>query len=543
MRWRLIFQFFMMLGLFAFVIGARSQGEVYAEAFGQANLRAHDYIEAAKVGEIVAGQRYPVLGRSARYPWLLLGDAQTGAPLGWVYRELVRVEGDLANVPYSEHIVREPAAISPDQTSTPTSRTAVNGTARGEINLRAGPGVGYPRLGVARAGERYEILATHAQYPWLRIASPDLPDGSAWVAEGLLDIEGNLATLPRETPLTYATPALTATPVVVRAPAEAPPLSPAMKALGENIWSLFLAAGFDFLTEPVGALYLYDLRRGAALQFGEQIAFSGTSLTKIAILIELYRQLDFPPSQELALLVANTMICSDNRATNELLRIVGRGDELAGALQVTATMRTLGLTKSFMSAPYAIPGEVTIPIPALPIDTIADQERNQPDPYNQATVDELGQLLRGMYDCARDETGILNDAFPGKIRASECRSMLHVMGANHVDSLLKSGVPAGITVAHKHGWVADTHGNAALFFTPGGDYALVMLLYKPQRLDFLSESLPLFAEVSRVVYNAFNPVALLAEARPGYIPPLSECDFVASPLLWDIQAANSGFPP
>ena len=541
MRGRRIIGFFILLGLFAFAIGTQSQGEVYAEALGQANLRAHDYVEADKVGEIAAGQRHPVLGRSARYPWLLLGDAETGAPLGWVYRDLVRIDGDLASVPYSKHILREETTTS--QTSTPTSQTAVSGIVRGEINLRAGPGVSYPRLGVARAGERYEILATHAQYPWLRIATPDLPGGSAWVADGLLDIEGNLAILPRETQLTYATPALTATPVVVRAPLEAPPLSPAMKALGESLWSLFLAAGFDFLTEPVGALYLYDLRRGAALQFGEEIAFSGTSLTKIAILIELYRQLDYPPPNELALLIANTMICSDNRATNELLRIVGHGDELAGALQVTETIHALGLAKSYISAPYAIPDEETLPIAAWPIRTSADQERNLPDPYNQATVDELGQLLRGMYECARDETGLLSDAFPSKIRASECRSMLHIMGANHVDSMLKSGVPAGITVAHKHGWIADTHGNAALFFTPGGDYVLVMLLYKPRRLDFLSESLPLFAEVSRAVYNAFNPDAQLAEARPGYIPPLSECDFVASPLLWDIQAANSSFPP
>lgn len=533
---------FFLLGLLILAEAASSQHGVFAEALGQANLRAHDYVEAAKVGEIFAGQRYPVLGRSSRYPWLLIGDEQTGEPIGWVYRELVHLYGELNALPYSEHIVADTLSDTAVVTNTPASEIAVMGTVRGEINLRSGPSIDYPRLGVARAGELYEIIAIHSQYPWLRIAIPSLPGGSAWVAEGLLEIEGDTSALPRETQLTYATPALTATPQVVQVLEGAKRFAPEMVVLGENLWRLFLEAGFDFQTEPVGALYLYDLQEDSAIQFGENIAFSGTSLTKISILIELYRQLDLPPSNELALLIANTMICSDNRATNELLRIVGQGDALRGALQVTETMRRLGLEKSFISAQYAIPGEET-PTAARTITTTADQERNHPDPYNQATVDDLGHLLQGIYECARDETGILGTNFPGRLRSDECRSMLLVMAANQVDSLLRSGVPRNIAVAHKHGWISDTHGNAAIFFTPGGHYALVMLLYKPQRLDFLSESLPLFAEVSREVYNAFNPSQPLLEIRPSYVPPLSECDYVDSPLLWEIQMGNPGFPP
>lgn len=539
---RSFLSFFVFL-LLSFVTTTYSQLSVYAEALGQANLRARDFVEAPKVGEIYAGQQYPVIGRSRRFPWLLLGDEQTRAPIGWVYQDLVKVIGEINSIPYSEFIVGIQTSDSSETIITPTvEQSMVTGTVQGEINLRSGPSTSYPRLDVARVGERFEILATHAQFPWLKIRVPGITGGIAWVSEGLLDIDGDLSILPRETQINYATPALTPTPQVVRFAEESKIRSSELLQLGERIWQLFLEAGFDFQTKPVGALYFYDLETGGAIQFGDDIAFSGTSLTKIAILIELYRQLGSTPSHELALLISNTMICSDNLATNELLRIVGSGDSMVGALNVTDTLHKLGVAKSFISAPYAIPG-VASPPSAQTLQTMADQARNQPDLFNQATVDDLGYLLQGVYDCAANGTGILNEIFPGEILSNECRSMLHVMAANNVDSLLKSGVPQEITVSHKHGWISDTHGNAAVFYTPGGDYVLVMMLYKPTRLDFIEESLPLFAEVSRVIYNQYNPARNLTEIRPSYIPPLSDCNYVSSPLLQEIQLGNPEFPP
>ena len=108
------------------------------------------------------------------------------------------------------------------------------------------------------------------------------------------------------------------------------------------------------------------------------------------------------------------------------------------------------------------------------------------------------------------------------------------MSNNTVDALLKAGVPADTRVAHKHGWIADTHGNAALFFTPGGDYVIAMMLYQPAWLNF-QESLPLIAEVSRRVYNYFNPEAPQPEIRDGYIPEAGSCDYNGDPLVIDIM--------
>ena len=84
---------------------------VYAQAIGQANLRADDNIEARLVGEIRSGVSYPVLGRSQLYPWLLLGESDNSdRPLGWVFETLVVVSGDINRVPFTDLIIDALAA-------------------------------------------------------------------------------------------------------------------------------------------------------------------------------------------------------------------------------------------------------------------------------------------------------------------------------------------------------------------------------------------------------------------------------------------------
>jgi hypothetical protein len=96
-------------------------------------------------------------------------------------------------------------------------------------------------------------------------------------------------------------------------------------------------------------------------------------------------------------------------------------------------------------------------------------------------------------------------------------------------------------VAHKHGWVNDTHSNAGVFFTPGGNYVLTMSLHSTQR-DATNErylafpqTLPALAETSRMVYNYFNPTALLPGIREGFIPDAPTCNFAGTPLISDLM--------
>lgn len=554
------------------VLAFQQNTGVTAESQALVNLRANTSIEADLVGEVTPGTRYPVLGRNEFYPWLLLGDPTTQTPIGWVFAELVSVQGNVNQLPFSTVVIDgsqnlptpSPSPSATPQTTEPVSvateaplvgvaipvqptataeiTSNVWGQLRGEVNIRLGPGVEYDRLGTGRAGDRFPVTAWHTQLPWLQVAYANSPNGYAWIASDLLEVEGDVFSLPSITQTNLNLPTLTPTPPLIQSSSltgdEPVDLSPQFMALGQQLWDHVLANGFDPETRRFGALFIMDLETGENLTFGSDFAFSGTSINKIGIMDRLYRSLNAPPNEQLAVDIANTMICSENVATNRLLSTIGGGDPYLGASEVTAFYRQMGMSRSFLTAPYTIPGSTPVP-PSNYIElptTSADQTKANADLSNQITVDEIGFLLAGIYQCAYQDSGPLLELYPGEYEPRECRQMLHVMTNNNVDALLRAGVPEEIPVAHKHGWIDDTHGNAALFFTPGGDYVIVMMLHEPTWLNF-TESLPVIADVSRQVYNHYNPNAQLDEVREGFIPATADCNFRGSPLIDDIMAA------
>jgi len=554
--------------LFALFVGASlliAQSSATAEALGQANLRASVGIDAPKIGEISSGTRYPIVGRSEFFPWVLIADPVSLRPLGWVFQDLVAIQGNLNSVPFSSQVIdpnasptpapaltipaptlpRSPILATPSATPappTPTLASNVVGTVKGEVNVRYGPGVNYPRLGVAQAGERFAIVGYHTQFPWAQVAYANSPNGRAWIALDLLEIQGNIFSQPAISDAVLNLPTLTPTPSVITSVSmdgqQQVTISPPFAALGNQLYDLFLRGKFDPATSRFGALFVMDLQTGETLTFGDNIAFSGTSVMKIAILARLYGTLSAPPDERTATDIANTMICSENGATNRLLALIGGGDEWNGAQEVTRFLGALGLESSFITAPYVVDPSRP-PVPPRPIaipTTPADQTRTNADPSNQMTVSEIGFLLASMYQCAYQEGGPLieNPAFAGAYEPRECRQMLHVMSNNNVDALLKAGVPAETRVAHKHGWIADTHSNAAIFFTPNRDYVMVAIIYQPSWLNF-TESLPVIAESSRQVYNYYNPQAPQPAVREGFIPDAPTCNFANTPLILDLR--------
>lgn len=555
------------------ILSALSQQDtgVYAEAIGQANLRAGIGIETDVAGEISTGIRYPVVGRSEFYPWLLLGDPASFTPIGWVFDELVTIYGDVNRVPVSTLNVNalptntppppptnangEPVAIeaTPSPIFTATPDFTVYGTFSNEVNLRYGPGVDYERVGVAKAGETYEIVAYHTQFDWVQIVYPGAPDDRAWVFQDLLEITGDIfSTQPVSRTDFSNLPTLTPTQAVlqgssVQTDGTPVPVSAEFITLGNQLWNFVLEQGFDPATSRFGALYIQNLQTGEELTFGNQFAFSGTSINKVPILMALFQNLDDYPDPQTGIDIANMMICSENVATNRNLARVGGGDEYLGADRVTTFMRQLGLSNTFLTAPFEILG-VTPEPPPRPIEyprTNVDQEKASPNLTNQMTVDEVGYLLSTLYQCGVNESGPLLENMSG-FTPQECRKMMHVMANNDVDALLKAGVPANIPVAHKHGWVTDTHGNAALFFTPGGDYVVVMMLHEPKWLVY-EQSLATIATVSQQIYNFFNADNPIPEIRDGFIPDALQCNYASSPLISDIvspyYAENPPFDP
>jgi hypothetical protein len=118
-------------------------------------------------------------------------------------------------------------------------------------------------------------------------------------------------------------------------------------------------------------------------------------------------------------------------------------------------------------------------------------------------------LMEDIYLCAENGGGSLIAAFPGEITQEKCRLMIDIMGLNKIGVLIQAGVPSGTTVAHKHGWAIETdglvhtYGNAALVYSPGGNYVLTIFAHHPVQAVFDPVNL-LFANISSAIYNFFN---------------------------------------
>jgi len=252
----------------------------------------------------------------------------------------------------------------------------------------------------------------------------------------------------------------------------------------------------------IPGIFVKDLQTGDELEINAGVAYAGLGVLKIAILEETYRVLDLPLDPDTSDWLSDTMgATSNNFKANLLLRdIIGNGDGYQGTENLTASMRHLGLVNTFIAAPYDEDVSLTIVTPA---NSGADIT-TEPDSYMQTTPLDMGLLLEMIYQCNHGG-GALMAAYPGAFTVDECKQMIEWMNMNHIDSLTETGVPVGTKVAHKHGFTGDTHADAALVYSPGGDFVLVVFLYRPQWLEW-EESAPLIANIATATYNYFNPV-------------------------------------
>ncbi len=248
------------------------------------------------------------------------------------------------------------------------------------------------------------------------------------------------------------------------------------------------------------SIYIKDLATGEEFADDADVAYAGMSILKIAIMMEAYRHLDGPPDADTTKILTETMTLSGNFTANLLLRdTIGDGDAYEGVRRLNQTMKLIGLVNTFMATPY---DEDVLP---QHISTPANQRTDfntNPDPFMQTTPQDMGRLLEMIYQCA-DGGGTLIAAYPDELTPDECQAMLDVMSDNHIGALIEAGVPEGTRVAHKHGWVGDSHGDAGIVFTPGGDYALCIYLYHMDWLEWEVSS-PLMARISEATYKYFN---------------------------------------
>ncbi len=291
-------------------------------------------------------------------------------------------------------------------------------------------------------------------------------------------------------------------------------LEPDLTTLRDLIIAYFDSIEFVYNgRNQLASIFVMDLQTGQEININPSIAFAGMSMIKIPILVDMFRYMDFAANEEEAYLIAQTMICSGNYTANLMLQEIGKGSQCRGTEDVTAMLQGLGLKNTFLTAPLEEVGAQECPYATQETDANQNPAFNTlPDPFSQTTPEDMGTLLAMIYYCAEHEGGGLLAAYPDQFSQSECRQMLEVMNGNRIGVLIERGVPADTRVAHKHGWIEDTHGDVGIVFTPGGDYVLAMMFYNENFVNY-QEYWPMMAQISRAAHNLFNPETPLLSTR------------------------------
>ncbi len=254
----------------------------------------------------------------------------------------------------------------------------------------------------------------------------------------------------------------------------------------------------------LASIFIMDLASGEEVSINAQLPLSGMDMLKVPIVLQLYSQLDQPPTLRQRQLISDTLVARpDNLAANELLNVIaGEEDPYLGSDLVTQSMQHLGLQNTFIIGPYDTAERPGLRTPETPANS-AEEVMTNPDPIMQTTAEDMGLLLSMIYYCAKDQGGAIMAAFPNELTPAECQAELDYMLRNKTGSLIEEGVPADVPIAHRHGWIRDTHGDAGIVFSPGGDYVIVAYLYRADWLEWVVSS-PLLADISLATYNFFN---------------------------------------
>jgi hypothetical protein len=267
--------------------------------------------------------------------------------------------------------------------------------------------------------------------------------------------------------------------------------------------------------DGIAGVYLQDMQTSQEIHFiysngqdyptDPDLAFSASSIIKIPIMISAYTRQGEDPHPEALNLMNNMMVESGNDPADWLMeQFIDRN---RGPLLVTDDIRALGLENTFLAGYFRV-GSPLLATYTTPAQTRTDLY-TEPDVYNQTTVTDIGMLLSDLYQCGEYGGGALLAVFPDTITPQECREMIELMTLNNLPLLIRSGAPEGTRIAQKFGWVSDnvgaltTIGDAAIVYTPSGDYVLAIYFSHPVQLVWDPIN-GLIGDLSEAIYNYYT---------------------------------------
>ncbi len=274
---------------------------------------------------------------------------------------------------------------------------------------------------------------------------------------------------------------------------EIPPAQPNMVDLTQ-VLSHTLATFPGF-----AAIYVHDLQNGMEANVDADVAFSGMSTVKLALVTALLEQgnnASAASGQAIDLALYEV----DNQRANQLLGQLGNGDLTIGAGKFTDFMHSLGFVNTYMQTGFDGPT-------LSPLATPANQRTDwntKPNPNLQTTAADMGRILSALVECTQGK-GLLLQHDPKRFTPQHCLSILFYMSHDQLQDLIWAGLPQPqqTWIVHKHARTAETHGDVALIWGPTGPYVLSIFLYQANWLDLQLSNATMQA-ISRLTWDFFE---------------------------------------
>ncbi len=169
----------------------QTQGAVIS-VLGDMNVRSGPGTAYDRIGGAAEGETYDVTGRSQDGEWWQIDfDGRSG----WIFAPYV-LAANVENVPVVD--APQAGATEPEDPTTDTPATPAGplATTAGDLNVRAGPGTEYDRIGGANEGEEFAITGRSSDGEWWRI---DFEGRSGWLYAPFV-LAANAENVPVVTP-------------------------------------------------------------------------------------------------------------------------------------------------------------------------------------------------------------------------------------------------------------------------------------------------------------------------------------------------------
>ena len=217
------------------------------------------------------------------------------------------------------------------------------------------------------------------------------------------------------------------------------------------------------------SLYVKYLPENTTVEINEQ-QMVAASLIKLFIMADFLEQAEsglVAPGIEAERLLGEMITVSDNAATNELVSRIGAGDTNNGRESVNAYCLQNGYFHTQQNRDLAVESSLE----------------------NYTSAKDTGKILENIYrrTCISEPA----DTY-----------MLDLLKAQQRQNKIPAGIPEGIVVANKTGELMEIENDAAIVFSPGGDYIFCVM---SSGLENTGKAREQIVELSALIYAYFNP--------------------------------------